>query len=257
VEGLLTEVAGEIARAVLDGALAVPRDVLGGPPNLHDLDVVLRDGSTIPVEVTIATNPAVRQLWAAVGKQRWDIPGLRSSWSLDISPDTRINELRRALSPLLGELERRGVDRFNASEPHDEPMSDLGRLGVRFAKAVRGLPEPMVLVGSVGPADFVDGSDICDAVEHEAAKTDNRNKLLAAGGGDLFVWVDPHAANAYAALSGTVSIPRRPPRLPDGINSVWAARYIMRPSGRPGAAAVLRGDPTAGWSDVTNRAFTG
>jgi hypothetical protein len=256
VDTVLEGVAGEIVRRVLGGARVEERDgVPGASPGVHDFDIVFADGSRLAVEVTMATDAPRRELWAAVAQHRWTFPHLRRPWSLVIRPETRVGALHRAVGPLLAELERRGVDRFNAAEPHDTPGGELKDLGVRYARAVRGPGEPVVLVGTVGPADYFDGADVCEAVEREAAKADNARKLHAAGGGELFVWVDPHASSAYAALSGDVSLPQQPPLLPAGVQGVWAARYIVRPDGRADAAVVLRGDPRTGWSDFTSRAI--
>ena len=257
MDRVLERLGAEIVRSVLGGARVEERDgVPGAPPGIHDFDVIFADGSRLSVEVTTATDPSLRELWAAVGQQQWNLPHLRRSWGVVIRPDTSVGALHRDVGPLLAELERRGVDRFNAAEPNDTPGDELKDLGVRYANAVPGPGEPVVFVGTVGPANWFDGSDVCEAVEREAAKADNARKLLAAGGGELFVWVDPHASSAHAALAGDVSLPRRPPRLPAGITGIWAARSIVRPDGRAGAAVVLRGDPRTGWRDITSDAVS-
>lgn len=256
VDRMLERLAAEIVRTVLGGADVEERDgVPDALPGVHDFDVLFANGSHLAVEVTTATDPSLRELWAAVAEHHWTFSDLRWSWGLVIRPDTRVGVLHRAVGLLLAELEGRGVDRYNAAEPHDKPGRELTDLGVRYAKAVPGPGEPVVLVGTVGPADWFDGSNVCEAVEREAAKADNCRKLLAAGAGELFVWVDPHASSAHAALSGDVSLPQRPPRLPAGITGVWAARSIVRPDGRAGAAVVLRGDPRTGWTNFTSRAM--
>lgn len=256
VKKMLQDAAGEIVRVVVAGVRVDARDdVPGAPPGIHDLDVVLKDGARIPVEVTMATDRAARELWNAVGRHRWVMPELDRSWSLVIRPHTRIAPLHRRIGSVLAKLEHCGIDRFNAPEPHDgamkSVMDELARLGVRFALNSAPFGEPMVLVGTVGPGSWIDGSDICEAVEQEAAKPDNRRKLLAAGGGQLFVWIDHHAGNAHAALCGDISLPPEPPRLPQEVTGVWAARYVLGPDGNLGAGVVVRGDRDTGWHDVT------
>lgn len=249
----LEDAAAEIVRQVLAGDQIKRRDgVPGAPPGIHDFDLEFADGSRVAVEVTTATDSPLRELWAAVSDRCWTFPGLQRSWSLVIRHDTRVDALHRAAGTLLAELERLGIYRVNAYEPDDARATKLATLGVRYARAVEESEQPIVFVGTVGLGDWYDGSDICEAVEREAAKTDNVRKLLAAGGGELFVWVDHHAANAHAALSGVVTLPTRSPRLPDAVTAVWAARCVLRPDRSIAAAVVLRGHPTAAWSDVTH-----
>jgi hypothetical protein len=197
----------------------------------------------------MATDQAARELDNAVAQQQWVMPELDRSWRLVVRAHTRIDAFHRRIGPLLAELERCGIRRFNAPEPHDGPMKrimdELASLGVRYGRSATAFGEPCVFVGT-GVGGYVDASDIREAVEREAAKPDNGRKLLAADGGHLFVWIDHHAADAYAALCGDVSLPLHPPRLPQGITRVWAARYVLRPDGNPGAGVVLRGDPDKG-----------
>jgi hypothetical protein len=248
--------AGGILRAVLGAVGVTPRDVGGAPPGTHDFDVVLADGHVLAVEVTIVTDEVARLMWDAVAKRGWTVPGLARSWSLVLQEGTPIKALHAEVGSLLHALELVGVDRFNSREPRDDVARNakdrLAALGVRYARSSETSGQPLVLVGTVGRGRSVGASDVNEAVEREAAKADNRRKLRAAGGGELFVWVDPHATDVHAALQNEFAyVPREPPTLPSEIRAVWVARYVFGPDGLPRAGVLLRGD-ASGWADFTS-----
>jgi len=93
--------------------------------------------------------------------------------------------------------------------------------------------------GTIGPPCLV------EAINQEAAKTDNRKKLgkSAASERHLFVYVDALNFRPWASLL-ELDNTAEPPTLPDEISDVWAvANY------RPGDYRVWRGD-RKGWRDL-------
>ena len=217
--------AAELLVEILGADTWEARDV-GSAQGMHDLDVVMSDGSVIAVEVTTDTSGADRAFDSALGEiDPIIVPGLQGVWFVDVSPPgdnpddntkarRRAQELNDKLPGLLSEIHgcarHEEVKRIlgppgrNDSELVKQ-LSALGVLGVRTYEPAEQDPRvhlvPGVFSGSTG------AGEIPAAVQRHVQA--NRDKLIAARDDDsaseahLFVWMQlgqPHRAAATSAV---------------------------------------------------------
>ncbi len=223
----------------------------GAPPGTHDFDLELGDGLVIAVEVTVSTDRRIVESWAAVHGQSWDAPQLRTSWLLNVTLPTNIKTLRGNVEPLLRGLEQAGIQKFGIRHETTAPeVKELHRLLVKAGDVWNGVLPPCIFLYStdVGPV----GIDVVRAaVEHEAAKPDNRAKLGRAVADErhLFVWIDPLHTHAAATMGFMgVAIPTGC-TLPPEIDTVWVAIPMIDDAGADGEH-VWRYTRRNGWENL-------
>lgn len=232
------------------------RDV-GVAQGMHDLDVVMSDGSVIAVEVTTDTSGADRAFDSALREiDAILVPDLPGAWFVDVSPPgdspddntkarRRAKELSDELPGLLAEVERcarheevkriLGPPRRNDSELVEQ-LRGLGVRGVgRYESDEQG-PRvhlvPAVFSGSTGAVE------IPAAVQRHVRA--NRDKLVAARDDDsaseahLFVWLQlgqPHRAAATSAVWSGFHDPDDLSSVDlQGIDAAWVAVDCDPPS---------------------------
>ena len=216
--------AAELLVEILRARTWEARDV-GAAQGMHDLDVVMSDGTVVAVEVTSDTSGADRAFDSAVREiDPIMVPGLPGLWFVDVSPPgdnpddntkarRRARELDDKLPGLLAEVERcarhEEVKRILGSRRNDselvEQLRALEVLGVRKYELDERGPRvhlvPAVFSGSTG------ADEIPAAVQRHVQA--NRDKLIAARDNDaaseahLFVWLQlgqPHRAAATSAV---------------------------------------------------------
>ncbi len=108
--------AAHIVADVLGAHRVVCRDVSGAPPSTHDFDLHIGK-RVVALEVTTATDQAVKEWWAAVEDLEWNEPTLQHSWGLLLKHGIRVKPLRSQIFDLLGVLERLGIDKINGGVP--------------------------------------------------------------------------------------------------------------------------------------------
>jgi hypothetical protein len=226
------------------GAIGVWRDD-GGQDGFHDFDLRFKDRGVVAVEVTGATDPASRQFLSRVEQLDWQVDDLTQSWSINLSAAADPRRVRGQLPGLLRQLERRGVEAFDARrhEGGDGVIDQLAALQVLRGAAIgvlaggrqRILPNtlPRIGYGSPGLANEV--------VAGAASREDNRRKLRAANASGarqahLFIWVDGHNVPAAAVLRAA-GLPFALPDLPTEIDAVWLAALHATPISEDTAAA--------------------
>lgn len=232
------------------GGTVTPRDPRGGANQIHDFDLSLPDGRTVPVEVTRHTSEAYQARLGAAERMQWHFENLRFDWHVGMLPGFRVKQIHRDLPGLLRRLEDAGRETLLVQrELEDNPsglVEELDSLGARIVYRLGDADERGGLI-DLGDAP-VAGVTAADLVVHvaslHAALTDNQAKLAAASDADerhLFIWVESDQHAVTAAMSGP--LPIGAPSLDPLIDSVWLATGFR-------TSRVWRLSQTAGWSDV-------
>lgn len=254
LEALAAFVAGAIVRA----SKVEMRDV-GQGVQIHDLDVVDSTGLTRPFEVTMATDRTQVESLAATAQRRDALSALAGDWTLyvQLSPTARISEIAKGLPTVLADLQSAGTTSFN-TESQGAQSTALGQrfaaLGITSAQGIYSPGSGGVLMGQ--PAVHYTGPDaVTAAAETVAHEPDNLAKLAAAGGGELFVWIDAtHPGHlAFWDPSGSASAPA--PALPPEVQAAWAGQLFSWTDSAGVMTAfcggLWRAANHAGWEDLS------
>jgi len=217
------------------------RDPGGGSGSTHDFDVHLPEGRVVALEVTSSTVREVVEMWDAILGRDWAFPDLGRSWSVSLAAatrgqaGTRIDRFHKQGPPLLrtlGQVPWSSGDVLGGPAPElssagRQARSDLRALGARHANPVDALPGgvPMIVLGVTGPAGWVDGNPVNDAVLR--AITENEAKLAAAEAEErhLFLWVDSTDAPCEAAMA-TFTLPSDIVDVGAVVDHVWVALWM-------------------------------
>ena len=143
---------------------------------------------------------------------------------------------------------QRASEKFECSEEAVEALIELYEARVRSVRPLDGNPrqgEANVIVRDSVRSGHVGPDDLCEAVEREAAKCDNRRKLGSACADErhLVVSFDLMSLRGRILAHDEDSLADRrqprPPRLPSEVDTVWA----VLPSNPPIVWRYNRGDP--------------
>lgn len=237
------------AVAYVLGARAKRRD-LGGA-RVRDYDLAFETRPDEPLEVTRFADEAVMRTWARLERADREAPSLSRDWTVDVpskvagegAPNAYdVDRFFREAEPALRKLEEAGHEKFTlglwVSDPSIEPaLRLLADLGCNFGFSREPLPgEVARIFPGAGVGGIVGGDLVAWAVEQEACKDDNREKLREPVGAlrrHLFVVVDGSSGAVFSAVShGMVG---RLPELPDPITTAWVAgsnrMFVTTPPG--------------------------
>lgn len=233
--GIEARAAAAVAHAL--DARAVRRD-LGGR-RTRDFDLVFPDSSLEPLEITIAADEVVRRTWARIEQLDRDAPSLTKAWTLDI-PNTTLDsggkrgpfaarDFLAHAEPLLRELEAAGIAEFNPTTwavagTAEQAVTRLLLLGCDLGMShsiATGETGRIHLTTGIG--GWVDPDLVAEAIEQEAAKSDNRAKLSEPANArrrHLCVIIDASmGATLSAGAHGNLG---RLPALPPPVTTAWA-----------------------------------
>ena len=253
--------AGRIVAQHLDGTCQA-RDVRGAPDATHDLDVRLKGGRRIALEVTSAGDPEVEELRRLLLGRTWEAPSLSRHWWLGVPDDPRIRvkALMREIIKHLDVLERHDVVQVGGGLRHRQLPADTAPAVAEAANAIFDLgahratrldppkpgETPLLMAslngGVTGSIDLLNET-VEGCAEKKAAK------LHAADGDErhLFIWLLGSASGVELAMA-TLPIPTSPPSLPMGVDVVCVATgpaYPDAPSGR-----LWRVCPPGHWEEI-------
>lgn len=213
----------------------------------------------IALEVTTATQQDLLHTRARFESQlaeRIEAPQLRRSWHLYAEVWSDVRRIRRDVVAALAELE---LEWSRAAPPdlmffgpthaaRSHAVKTLWQtLGIVWGRAYPSGDVAFVFVSPPSdPREWTDehpGAFVTEAVEAEAAKTDNVRKLAESGRSErhLFVGVDPLSYPPWQDLDRGV-VPASPPRLPEEITTAWVAT-----SGSDGRSIAWRVTPPSAW----------
>ncbi len=239
-EDLIGHTTEERAVTILDGLLAdatvVVTDIGRGG---HDLELRFADGRREAVEVTEATSERMQGAQAAYRKwlpeAYFVAPRLSHDWHVYATVWARFDVLAAHVPPLLHQLEQFSLEKFffNSDALRHPPVADLYRLGIEAGFRWNQKPIAKVVVSQPGDRTIWKepaadpGQYLLDAIETEAAKPDNVEKLAASGcdRGHIFIWVDSGLYPPWKDLA-VGRLPIRPPELPAAIDVVWVATCV-------------------------------
>lgn len=222
------------AAAFVAGAQALRRDFNVGV-TMRDFDLCYRDGrADEPLEVTHFVDQASLETWKRVGKHDSEAPDLSRVWTIHIPGSERrpdgssvpsdVRGLRERVRSPLRALEERDEGGFMApGNPDDKALQELADLGCDIGSsraAEPGKSGRIELMSSVGGITWEDS--VAWAVEHEAEKKDNQEKLKCLPDAlrrHLFVLADPSSGSAYFAVRNRQI--GRIPVLPSPITTAW------------------------------------
>ena len=253
------EAAGKIVAQLLGGTHEA-RDVRGAPDGTHDLDILLADGSRVPLEVTSSRDPeAVEALRRLLFDRNWEAPTLSRHWSLGVPNDkgVRVKPLMTSVVAHLEVLEQHDVEQVSDSRRGGEVPASASPEVTQAARAIFDLgadratrldpPKPgetPLVMASLHGGVSASPELLNRAVEACADK--KAAKLRAAEGNEkhLFVWLS--ASGVELALA-TLPMPDSQPTLPEGIDVVWVA--TRSPSDAP-AGRLWRVRPPGRWEEI-------
>lgn len=198
--------------------------------------------------MTLLADSAVLQTLARVNRERRVVvPEMQRLWLVTLPTyapgqpgvPVDVDALKTTLIRVLLALEQQGVERLDAHELFHQPEMrqdslDLMQFGVRYVQSIdpRDGAGGLELATSGGGA--VDESLITDAVQREAAKSDNRQKLGACADATrrhLYVLVSGQERGMtltalHHVLEETMPLPPAP-ELPPEITTVWATTATL------------------------------
>ena len=187
-----------------------------------------------PVEVTRATSQAAEELTATLvgkGGTKGNVPRVRASgcWSVTVSRLAKINTVRRRLDELLAQLEVTGLTQFSVQDGAAAPEVQALWTETRVTDGFRHPEGELVAHHLMFPIDsaMLSSDQVVAAVEREAKKDDNRNKLgrSASLQRHLFVHIAYDCYPAFEAM-GKCGLPYSSVRLPSEVTQIWAARSM-------------------------------
>jgi hypothetical protein len=231
IDGL--ELRAAAAAAYVVGGRAQRRD-LGGS-RMRDFDLRYPDGrADEPLEITSCVDRAGLETWKRVGRKDPIASMVSRVWTLDMpsreqGPDgsvgpSDVSRFFERAGVLLHALEERGQHEFQVPGlPDDKVVQGLTDLGCDMGfSRVRG-PDETGRIETVAPVGgFTHRDSVAWAIEREAAKTDNQEKLSRSPDSErrhLFVVPHPSAAAVYLSVRhGKLG---RLPVLPSPITTAW------------------------------------
>jgi hypothetical protein len=229
------EKAREIVEATL-GRQLVRRDAPGGPPGLHDFDMVERGRTIGALEVTGLADEQALGLDAAIHRhgegidtemvaRRWWIVLDRAAEGGPI----RYTAIKDKLPPLVAAIEAEGREVFRAEDAWESVAvkSLFDALPVEMGTSWNDDKQPRILFLAPGRSAMVSGEVPHKAIEEAAAGerfAGERRKLSASGLPErhLFVWAHSTIFDVWSGVCEG-DPPTRPLELPEEITTVWLA----------------------------------
>jgi hypothetical protein len=243
-----------IAKAVIEHMLPGSNihDRTAEPGGVHDFDLRHPDGTSAAVEVTLSADQQIRDTVAAIESKRrggrfLNARMCRNGWIVHPLADANINRLHTDLDSYLARVEATGLTTFFswADASGCEAVSAiLNDLRIEAGSVFTWKGGRQIGITAPGQGGEVAARHVQQAVEVEAQKKDNRNKLRRAGAIEthLFVYVDPRNYLPWVSrVSG--SPPIYPPQLPPEITRVWAVTQTRT----PGEYIFWRANRCSGW----------
>jgi len=225
----------------------------------HDAELTLPSGRTIGLEVTQSADSDEVETWAAIRKrQRGGSPKLNRWWSVALRSGENVKAADSVVEQALIALEEAGVCKVQwlYSEPEPTPNDPnvraaekvLENAGVAHANSVSPKGQGGWSFTAHKDGDWVDGRDVLDAVESEAWKPDNVQKIqdMATDERHLFVWVDYSHPKAHVVLTGGIQ-PVPEPHLPAELTTLWVAARMSDERNEWLSAGARRISPPGGW----------
>jgi hypothetical protein len=231
------ELSAAAAAAHVLGAKLIRRDI-DGAQLTRDFDLVLRDHSREPLEVTRHVDQLAYQTWERIRPGRLPALSLKRVWAVGVPSSMPIAgggrapydvcKLQRELEGALAELEMAGHTAVELGRLQRElPTAFATLVDLRIQGGLSRTPEPgesphISIGAAVGGVTMPDL--IAAAIEIEASDPGNRAKLaqpVNASRRHLFVVFDSSSGSAFNAVDrGMIS---RLPSLPTPITTAWAA----------------------------------
>ena len=220
----------------------------------HDFDLDLGDGRTAALEVTTAADADYIRTLDAVSNEKRGGQFVRAKkchqgWYVRAAKGARIGRIRSRIDDYLSRIEEAGLTEFGFElRVYDYPavMQMAADLGVVAGRVMQWDEPGLIGIAAPGRGAWFDGSSINAAVEREAKKDDNRNKLRRAGTPEahLFVYIHSSSYAACVAMERSM-LPNVPAAMPEEITHVWASSYT-------GTAAlrVLCAPRNGPWRDI-------
>ncbi len=256
--------AGELLTSILRAVRWDPKDV-GGVNNMHDLDIVLRDGARVGVEVTSDTDEKRAAFLSEIEDENKNpivTKSLNLYWQIDAFSTARLRHIRQLIEPILNEAEQnQSVDEirlrpWQETEADSDTCKKLRALNVKIARGWRpNNPECSGEIWIQPPwteASPFGMEDLAAVAEEHIHIRDNRCKLQnakrnGAKEAHLFIWLQGIMGRSAAAWaqSKTPPLARKEDILVDlrGLDSVWLVS-----SGRfTGLKEDVRGHSNAVW----------
>ncbi len=243
--------AGELLRALLGAQAWKARDVPGGPPSMHDLDVEFRDGRRIAVEVKTHTSPRRAAFDAERAKRNpLNAPSLRHGWAVDFdvpddeaadaaASDVLLKDVTRKLEPILARIEReelqdevRRISRGVTSQEHPV-CSELRELRIRRAYPASWESDGTIRLCRAEAISSFAPSSIANVVKGYVSRGYTNLTRARQHGADeihLFLWVPLGVSRSDQAGMATAAIVPGDKWLPPDtelgdLDSVWVAKF--------------------------------
>lgn len=231
IDGL--ELRAAAAAAYVVGGRAQRRD-LGGS-RMRDFDLRYPDGRTDePLEITSFVDRASLETWKRLGRKDPTASMVSRVWTLDMpsrerGPDgstgpSDVNRFLERARVLLHVLEERGQHEFQLPGLSDDKVvQGLIDLGCDTGCSRVAGPDETGRIETVAPVGgFTHRDSVSWAIEHEAAKTDNQEKLSRSPDSERrHLFVVPHPSAAAVYLSVRHREIGRLPVLPSPTTTAW------------------------------------
>lgn len=246
------KIAQNLITQVLPGAQVIYMEEQSN--SVHDLDITLKSGQRIGVEVTQSISPQVRDTEAALRKHDYfvDTQRCQQSWLVEVAAGAKIKKVRSLVDSYLANIEAEGLSSFlfeTDAQQIPAVMKIFEDLRVESGSVTTWKTGKAIGLTGVGVGTVVDANNVNAAVEAEAHKPDNMHKLrsLQSGERHLFVYIDRSSYDAWAPLNQSEP-PTATPALPPEVDSVWVAARLAGSN----TYRVWKSDRGQPWSDLEN-----
>jgi hypothetical protein len=234
--------AQSLLEAAMPGARLIYRDTQSHGE--CDFELLHSDGRpSEPVEVTTSTCEAARRIYAQIrrGPKGTGLfePRVVSAqdWLITPNMNADMRRVRANADKYLALIEADGLTMFvfEAHAGRSEAVRRIhAEIGIDDGCVMKWKPPGRIGIAYPGGGGQLDEECVCSAVEVEAQKADNKHKLdrMSVAERHLVVVIDSSNAVVFMAMRRGL-IPRRPPRLPSEITTIWVIcqlddhRWIM------------------------------
>ena len=221
-----------IAKAAVEHCL--PGSTMDYQPsqNNGECDFLLRysNGLTVPLEVTVSTNPKLRATIAAIkgrnpGEHLVKADSCKKDWVVHPLAGANIKSIRSRVDSYMAKIEHLGLTKFSAysDAPKYEPVEAVFRdLGIEAGFVTQWKTPGMIGIMYPGSGGLVSAAELLIAIDAEASKDDNVRKLTVPGNSDshLFIYIEMENFLPWKVLVDT-DPPNELPTVPPQISHVW------------------------------------
>lgn len=227
-----------LARGII--AREIRREVVlhddGSRPGMYDLRIGSAESPEVAIECVGAVDPVRAATWNAGPGRGSFLLQIRGDWVVELEPDTKVKQVRRALESLLTDCESLGVEEFlpidwrlKYSDPSLYVRFKAIRIGSVHRIRAEGRGRVYLSMNGVGGGVDTKGRAVPTWISeflHAPEREDVLSKLRKSGAVECHVFVPvmfaavPWEVESYLSDPSQI-VPEGAPDLPAPVTAVW------------------------------------